>query len=184
MPSRSFRVLTLINFQSRLKIIEELVNKLRLLPHPEGGYYRETYRSDGLIKEFDLGNGQTGNRNYCTAIYFLLTQGNFSAFHRIRQDEIWHHYQGGAIRLHMIDPIGQYQEILIGNDLDKGQHPQFVVPAGYWFASEVVQDGAYALVGCTVSPGFDFADFELAKADELSGRWPQYEELFRRLSRS
>lgn len=164
--------------------IQFLVRELNLLPHPEGGYYRETYRSPGVIPDFDLGNGQSSQRNYSTAIYFLLTQGNFSAFHRIRQDEVWHHYQGNAIRLHMIDPLGQYTEVLVGNDIEKGQHPQYMVPAGYWFASEVEEGGHYALTGCTVAPGFDFADFELANADQLINRWPQYRELIQRLTRS
>ncbi|WP_342750402.1 cupin domain-containing protein [Aureitalea marina] len=132
--------------------IQQLVQQLRLLPHPEGGYYRETYRSDGLVSDFDLGNGQQAVRNYSTAIYFLLTQGNFSAFHRIRQDEVWHHYKGDSIRLHMIDPLGEYSEVKIGKDIASGEQLQFMVPAGYWFASEVEQDGQYALVGCTVAP--------------------------------
>ena len=173
-----------LNSLISLDSIQQLVNSLRLLPHPEGGYYRETYRSPGIINDFDLGNGQSARRNYSTAIYFLLTRGNFSAFHRIRQDEVWHHYQGDAVRLHMIDPLGQYSVVSVGNDLEQGHHPQYMVPAGYWFASEVEEGGRYALTGCTVAPGFDFADFELATAGELSSRWPQYGELIQRLTRS
>lgn len=164
--------------------IEELVHKLDLLPHPEGGFYKETYRSDGVIPQKELGDEFSGPRNYCTGIYFLLTEGNFSAFHKINQDEMWHFYEGDPLRVHMIDRTGTYTFQDIGLDLDAGQLPQCTVPAGVWFASEVANAGNYSLVGCTVSPGFDFDDFELPSRSKLIGLFPDHKEIISRLTRA
>jgi uncharacterized protein len=157
--------------------IANWVEQLELLPHPEGGYYKETYRSASMV---DV-DGFEGNRNLATGIYFLITEGNFSAFHRIKSDEMWHFYAGDPLIVHVIHPNGTYESLTIGNDLTKKQRPQGLVPAGAWFASETLGD--YALVGCTVSPGFDFQDFELAKRDELSQLFPAHREIIERLTR-
>lgn len=159
-----------------------LIRDYNLLPHPEGGYYKESYRSAINIPVDDLGQGFTGERSLSTAIYFLLLQGNFSAFHRIRSDECWHFYEGDPLWVHIIHPDGQLQTITLGPGEDARY--QWVVPAGCWFASEVAAGGAYAFVGCTVSPGFDFTDFELARRAELVDRFPAHAELIRRLCRS
>lgn len=164
--------------------VEYLVSKLELLPHPEGGFYKETYRSDGVIQKEELADEFSGPRNYCTGIYFLLTEGNFSAFHKINQDEMWHFYEGDPLRVHMIDVNGTYSYQDIGLDLDIGQLPQFIVPAGVWFASEVSDGGNYSLVGCTVSPGFDFDDFELASRRDLMNNFPEHKALISSLTRS
>ena len=142
--------------------IKKLVDTLKLLPHPEGGFYKETYRSDAVIPSSVLGSDFIGDRNYCTAIYFLLTSDNFSAFHRIKQDEIWHFYEGSPLYVHVINDKGLYTRHTVGLDIENGSLPQLVVPAGAWFASSVKDKDSYSLVGCTVSPGFDFNDFELA----------------------
>ncbi len=163
--------------------IQQLVKKLQLEPHPEGGFFRETYRSEGFVSENQLSNGFVGDRNYATCIYFLLVSGNFSAFHRIKQDEIWHFYSGSPILLHTICPNGNYELIEIGNNLDAGEVPQFVVPANYWFASEVKNPDSYSLAGCTVSPGFDFRDFELPSRSELVSLFPEHEKAIARLTR-
>ncbi len=163
------------------KTIQILTAHLELIPHPEGGFYKETYRSEGQVKDPYLG---AETRSFSTAIYFLLVSGNFSAFHRIRQDEMWHFYDGKAIDLHIISQQGVYSLVKIGNDFSSGEVPQYVVKAGDWFASEVSTINAYSLAGCTVSPGFDFADFEMAKADELTREFPQYAEIISRLTRS
>jgi predicted cupin superfamily sugar epimerase len=157
--------------------IRELVDRLQLKPHPEGGFYREIYRSEGVIGNRELGPAFEGSRNYATGIYFLLTAGNFSAFHRIRQDEVWHFYKGAPLDLHIISPGGERLSHVVGNEIMAGQHPQVTVPAGCWFASGVRGAGSYSLVGCTVSPGFDFRDFELAKRNELVKLYPQHSEL-------
>lgn len=166
-----------------MKSYDQIIDRLQLMPHPEGGFFRETYRSVWEIKQESLGTEFNGVRNYSTAIYFLLTSDMFSAFHRIRQDEVWHFYDGSPISLHVISPDGEYSETIIGNDIEKGEHPQFVVPAGYWFASNVKNENDFSLVGCTVSPGFDFKDFELAVRGELINKFPAHEQIITKLTR-
>lgn len=163
--------------------IQELVEQLELTEHPEGGFYKETYRSEGTIPQGELGKYFSGDRNYSTGIYFLLTSGNFSAFHRIKQDEMWHFYEGDPLIIHMIDEKGSYSSQVIGLDLSNGQVPQFVVPKDVWFASEVLDKGTYSLVGCTVSPGFDFEDFELADRETLSNKFPDHKNIIERMTR-
>lgn len=162
--------------------IKELITTLNLQEHPEGGFYKETYRSEGLIPKSQLSPEFSGDRNYCTGIYFLLTSDNFSGFHRINQDEMWHYYEGSPLVVHMIDKQGNYSLQKIGLDLEDQQVPQFVVPKGVWFASEVLEPDAYSFVGCTVSPGFDFADFELAVKKLLSDEFPEYSQIIDRLT--
>ncbi|WP_298758348.1 cupin domain-containing protein [uncultured Psychroserpens sp.] len=162
--------------------IQQIIKQLELQPHPEGGYFKETYRSSGEIKNDSLGDNYNGQRNYSTCIYFLLTSDNFSALHRIKQDEIWHFYDGSPIRLHVISESGIHTEHLIGNDLNKGEVPQYIVPSGCWFAAEVIDKNAYSLVGCTVSPGFSFEDFELKSRTELIALFPDKETIITRLT--
>lgn len=161
----------------------QLIKILNLKKHPEGGFYKETYRSEGVIPSEVLSKDINGDRNYCTGIYFLLISDNFSAFHRIKQDEMWHFYEGSPLVVHMIDKEGNYSLQKIGLDLEDGQVPQFVVPKGVWFASEVMKPDSYSLVGCTVAPGFDFADFELAEKDSLISEFPKYSKIIDRLTR-
>ncbi len=166
-----------------VQVIEELVQTYSLLPHPEGGYYKETYRSKDTVVS---GSGMIrfgGERSMSTAIYFLITAGNFSAFHRIKSDEIWHFYAGGALIVHVLHDGGQYQQIKIGNNLAAGEVFQAVVPAGAWFASECAPEKDFSFVGCTVSPGFDFTDFELANAEALIKSFPEQAALIQRLCR-
>jgi predicted cupin superfamily sugar epimerase len=157
------------------------IRKLALLPHPEGGYYRETYRSEGGIPAQTLPPPFKGERAYSTAIYFLLEEGNFSAFHRIASDEIWHFYAGDELQVYVIRESGELETIRLGNDPEKGQLFQHVVPAGLWFASRV--EKGFALAGCTVAPGFDFTDFEMAERTDLLRKYPQHEQLILELTR-
>ena len=159
------------------------IQKLRLEPHPEGGYFRQTYRSDVVIAREALPSGFTGARAASTAIYFLLEGENFSAFHRLRSDEVWHFYTGSPVVVHLIQRDGAYSSILLGCDLEAGQVPQAVVRAGCWFASHVADWKSFAVVGCTVAPGFDFQDFEMGKRAELMARFPRQRELIERLTR-
>lgn len=163
--------------------IQQIVDKLNLLPHPEGGFYRETYRCKDIIPQSVLGDNFGSDRNVSTCIYFMLVSGNFSAFHRIKQDEFWHFYRGSALLLYMISPEGKLSTVKIGGDILNGEIPQFVVPAGYWFAAEVAAENSYSLVGCTVAPGFDFADFELADVNKLCEMFPEHKEIIKRLGR-
>ena len=160
--------------------IEFLAAHFQLLPHPEGGFYKENYRSKQLLQP----QGFAGERAYATAIYFLLTTAGFSAFHRIKSDEGWHFYEGAALNVHVIHPDGQYQLLKLGGNLQAGQVYQATVPAGSWFASEVTENGHYAFVGCTVAPGFSFEDFELAEQAALVRQFPQHAPLIGRLTRA
>ena len=159
------------------------IDKLNLIAHPEGGYYRETYRAELSIPKAGLPSQFPGPRLVSTAIYFLLDGENFSAFHRLRSDELWHFYSGSPITVHVIEPGGGGSEILLGSDLDAGEVLQAVVKAGCWFASRVRDPKSFALAGCTVAPGFDFADFELGKRAELVRLYPHHRKLIELLTR-
>lgn len=163
--------------------INELVTKLDLQEHVEGGFYKETYRSSGIIAKGSTTEDFDGDRNYSTGIFFLLTSDTFSAFHRIKQDEMWHFYEGSPITVHMIDELGSYSFQRLGTDLNGGELPQFIVSKDTWFASEVEDPNSYCLAGCTVSPGFDFADFELAERKELINIFPEFKDVIHRLTR-
>jgi uncharacterized protein len=143
----------------------ELIRSLGLAPHPEGGLYRECFRSSLTV------DTPRGPRSASTAIYYLLRAGERSLFHRVQSDEIWHHYAGAPLRLHLL-PVGEV-ELAMG---------QAVVPAGAWQAAEPM--GAWTLVGCTVAPGFDFADWELGKREELLREFPSEAARIERLTRS
>ena len=157
------------------------IHHLGLSPHPEGGYYRVTYKSDLTIVRSALPSSYQGDRSASTAIYFLLDEGNFSAFHRIASDEVWHFYAGSSLVVYVIDPEGNYSELHLGSD--EGEEFQAVVKAGCWFASRVRDAAGFALVGCTVAPGFDFADFELGVRSELIRAFPAHRKLIEELTR-
>lgn len=161
--------------------VATLVQRFNLKPHPEGGFYCETYRSTELIASTALPDRFTGDRYFSSAIYFLLEKGNFSAFHRIKSDECWHFYSGDPLWIHVLYEDGRAETITLGNTEDAVC--QYVVPAGCWFASETTPTGVFSLVGCTVAPAFDFADFELAKAEKLIRNYPAHQNLIQRLCR-
>jgi hypothetical protein len=156
---------------------------LELRRHPEGGWFRETYRSEELITRTALPSRFGGDRTFSTAIYFLLESEDFSALHRIKQDEVFHFYDGSALTLHVIDPQGSYTTVKVGRDLARGERPQTVVRAGSVFGATVSDPGSYGLVGCTVAPGFDFADFTLPGRGELCRQFPQHRQVIERLTR-
>ena len=162
---------------------QDWIDRLNLQPHPEGGFFRETYRATLTLPQSAL-PGHTGARAASTAIYFLLTGDQFSAFHRIRSDELWHFYAGSSLIVHVIQPGGDYLQLLLGSNTDQGEQFQAVVPAGCWFGSSLRQPDTYALVGCTVAPGFDFADFEMAKREALAAQYPQHRSIIARLTRA
>lgn len=166
-----------------MSTVQKIINQLKLQPHPEGGYFKETYRSAGIIKQEHLSSKFKGDRNYCTGIYFLLTSDSFSAFHKINQDEMWHFYKGQSLTLHIISPEGTYSKVKIGNNLEQNEAPQFTVPAAHWFAAEVTHINSFSLVGCTVAPGFDFQDFEMPKRDLLLSLFPQHSKIITQLTR-
>lgn len=162
---------------------QQYVAHLQLQPHPEGGYFKETYRSHELIQHNCLPERFTGNRSFSTAIYYLLQQGDFSAFHKIKSDECWHFYAGSCLLIHVIETIGNYYCVKLGSDIINGETFQFVVPEGAWFAAEPAANESFSLAGCTVSPGFDFEDFEMADKEQLLKEYPLHSKLIERLCR-
>jgi predicted cupin superfamily sugar epimerase len=156
-----------------------LVKSLGLAPHPEGGFYRETWRSPLVVPAVGKDGGA---RAASTAIYFLLPAGTFSAFHRVTSDEAWHHYDGDPLDLHLIDARGHHEVVVLGREFARGERPQHVVQAGTWQAA-APRGERYALAGCTVAPGFDFADFEMPPRAELVARFPAHAEIVARLTR-
>jgi predicted cupin superfamily sugar epimerase len=158
---------------------EEIKTLLRLEPHPvEGGWYRRTYTSEGKL-EFDHGARAVG-----TAIYYLLEEGTFSEMHRIASDEIFHFYVGDPVEMLQLLPDGSSAVLTLGPDLEAGQRPQILVPAGVWQGEWLLAGGKLALFGCTVTPGFDFADYESGIYAELAAKWPAEAEKIRKLTRS
>jgi predicted cupin superfamily sugar epimerase len=150
----------------------EWIKRLRLRKHPEGGYFRETFRSDGKVAV----QGYKGKRNLATAIYYMLTGKEFSAFHRVKSDELWHHYAGGSLTLYVIK-----NEKMSRFTLGKAarQAPQVTIEGGCWTAASI-KSGSYCLVGCTVSPGFDFRDWELGTKARLAAAYPKHEKIIKR----
>ncbi len=159
------------------------IKYLQLLPHPEGGYFRETYRSEEFIPRSSLPERFSGARSFSTAIYFLLAGTDFSALHRIKSDEVWHFYDGSSLTVHVIDPQGDYSALKVGRNIAAGEMPQAVVKAGSYFGATVNDIESYALAGCTVAPGFGFADFELPGRQRLLELFPQHREIIARLTR-
>jgi predicted cupin superfamily sugar epimerase len=160
--------------EQAMKTAQYYIDHLGLIPHPEGGWYRETYRSDVSV----------GGRAVATGIYFLLTSENISHLHKIDAQEMWHFYAGDPLTVHMINEAGDYSTLSIGPDLEAGQVFQAVVPSGVWFGSTVDKTGGFALVGCTVSPGFEFEGFELAQREALCATYPQHSDVIKRLTPS
>ena len=156
-----------------------IVRALGLMPHPEGGFFRETFRSADL--PFELPG--RGARSASTLIYFLLEAADFSAFHRVRSDEVWHHYLGAPIELHTLDPAAGHRVTRLGSRLETGERPQAVVPADVFQAARLAEPG-FALCGCTVSPGFDFDDFELTSRSVLETLFPKAQAIIAELTRA
>lgn len=163
-----------------MKRVDDLVQRLELSPHPEGGFYKQTYKDDGKVTGYD-GIGLNSPHAASTAIYFLMTEGNFSALHRLKQDEVWHFYEGSSLSVHVIEADGTHREIRLGSNLDAGEMYQAIVKRGTIFGSCV--DEGYALVGCTVAPGFEFEDFELIPKEELLEAYPEHQQLIEKLTR-
>ena len=159
------------------------IERYHMQQHPEGGYFAETYRAAEQVPHAALPDRFGGNRSFSTAIYFLLESHQYSALHRIQADELWHFYAGDPLEVFVIHPASGALEIIrLGPDPEAGEVFQAVVSAGAWFGSRPAAGAAYSLVGCTVAPGFDFADFELADRAVLLAEFPQYEELIRQLT--
>ena len=160
----------------------DIIRQLGLQPHPkEGGYFRETYRSTESIAADALPSRYGGMRQFGTAIYYLLTPTTFSAVHRLGSDEVFHFYQGGPVRMIQLFPDAEAKTIVLGPDLEAGHQLQVVVPQGVWQGS-FLESGDYGLLGCTVAPGFDYADYEHGDRDALLAEYPAFAEWITRLT--
>lgn len=163
------------------KQAEDWIEFLDLIKHPEGGWFRETYRSSESIDSRHLPARFNGERSFSTAIYFLLKSAEFSAFHKIKQDELWHFHCGSSLVLHIIDENAKYQQQLLG--LHNDENPQIVVKAGCLFAAKVIDPDSYTLVSCTVAPGFEFDDFEMPSRKRLLDLYPQHKSVIMKLTK-
>jgi predicted cupin superfamily sugar epimerase len=162
---------------------EYWIRSLDLQEHPEGGYFHETYRSDEFIESACLPDRFGGRRSFSTSIYFLLRGDQRSLLHRLKADETWYFHDGAALIVHCITPEGEYREHRVGLNIEAGEHPQLTIGAGNWFGATVADSDGYALVGCMVAPGFDFADFEMAERKRLIAEFPQHRALIERLTK-
>ena len=164
---------------------EDVKKLLGLQPHPrEGGWYVRTYEAAELVAADAFADGRyAGARRIGTAIYYLLEPGTFSEMHRLRSDEVFHFYAGNAVEMLQLREVGSGARVVIGNDLLRGQRPQVVVERGVWQGSQLVEGGRWALLGCTVSPGFEFEDYETGMREQLCAEWPEFVGEIRALTR-
>jgi predicted cupin superfamily sugar epimerase len=157
---------------------QKIITLFNLKLHSEeGGYFIETYRSSETISEKALPGRYKGGRSFGTAIYYLLTPKTFSSVHRLQSDEIFHFYLGGPVEMLQLWPDGSGKVLTLGSDILNGMLPQVVVPGGVWQGARLLKNGGFALLGTTVSPGFEFADYESGRRDELIKSYPQFREL-------
>lgn len=155
---------------------EDYIKQLQLTAHPEGGYYKETYRSENVIQA----NGFDGNRSVATSIYFLLRDNEKSHLHRIKSDEQWYFHAGDVLEIIVLHE-GKFSIQLLGTNIEKGEALHVTVPAGAWFGSRVKEQTGFVLVSCVVAPGFDFTDFELATYKKISREFPAYDSLLKEM---
>jgi hypothetical protein len=153
-----------------------LIENLELEPHKEGGYFKEIYRSDEILTPECLPERYTESRNLYTNIYFLLQEYDFSAFHKLQSDELWHFCEGDPINIYVLTHEG-LQTITLGSEVAKGQFHQYLIKRGHWFAAELTRKDGYCLAGCTASPGFEYDDLELANRKDLINEFPKYAQI-------
>ena len=159
------------------------IEKLQLEPHPEGGYFKETYRSGTRIPPQCLPEKYSGDRNSATSIYFLLDRFQFSSFHILKSDELWFYQYGDAVQIYMLNDQDGLQTITLGPDPDQQQRLQVIIPAGTAFGADVINNSSFSLMGCVVTPGFTFNDFELLSRDFLLNKYPRHKDLIIRLTK-
>lgn len=162
---------------------EYWIEKLNLLSHPEGGYYREVYRSEGVIPQNCLPQEYKGERNYATSIYFLLGHEDISSFHRLKSDELWYYHSGETLSIYIIDNSGSLSIKKLGPNIEEGDQFQVIIPAGSIFGAKINSGKNYTLMGCAVAPGFNFSDFELMANKTLHKIYPQHKEVINMLTK-
>lgn len=164
------------------KKVKAIIDQLNLEAHPEGGYFKEEYRSEGTIHPGSDETVYPAGRNFATSIYYLLEGTDTSSFHRIRSDETWHFYTGSSATIHIIHPDSLYEARYLGPELSKGQSYQITIPGRSWFGVSVDKKDSFMLAGCTVAPGFDFKDFEMGDPYKLKQAFPEHTAIIDQLS--
>ena len=164
------------------KKAKEYIKKLQLKPHPEGGYYKELYRAGELILPDHLPTRFKSSRTFSTSIYFLLEGKQISTIHRLKADELWHFYDGSTLIIYIIDESGELRKLKLGSNVEDGEMFQVQIKNNNWFGAELLDKSSYALIGCTVSPGFEFEDFELGDKIELSKKYPEHKNIILKLT--
>jgi len=158
------------------------IKHLELIPHPEGGYYKETYQSNIIIGEEYLLDSHVGSRKSSSLIYYLLKGNEYSHFHRLKSDELWIYQQGDSLKIHIINDEGELTTKILGLNVEIGEVLQVLVPANCWFAAELINENTYILLSCMVTPGFVFKDFELANKGDMMNKYEEHSELINRLT--
>lgn len=156
------------------------IQHLDMKPHPEGGFYRETYKSGIEISNSVLPHGFPGPRRLVTSIYYLLRSGEISRLHRLRSDELWYYHFGSSLKIIMINQEGQKTSKILGSRPDRAEHLQILIPAGTIFAAEITEQNSYSVFGCMVSPGFEYQDFELFNKEDLIQAYPKHASIIER----
>ena len=154
------------------------IKYLNLTAHPEGGYFNENYRNSS---ELNIDEKYSGKRNLATSIYYMLEYGQFSKLHRLKSDEIWYFHHGAPLKVHVFNN-NLYQSYVLGTNLNESQLLQLIIPAGAIFGAEVLETNSFAILGCMVSPGFHFDDFEILKAEKVLAIFPEHKTIIEKLT--
>ena len=165
-----------------MKSADYYIKRLELSPHSEGGYFKETYRSKGVIKKDALPNDFQSDHCYSTFIYYLLKSSDISKFHRIKSDEQWHFFEGSSLIVLALRENDEFLKFKLGRDLENNEMFSCVIPANSWLAAYPREKDSFSLLGCTVAPGFEYEDFELAEKEELLKQFPEYEAIIKKLT--
>jgi predicted cupin superfamily sugar epimerase len=162
---------------------DDLIHSLKLLPHPEGGFYKEIYKSEE--KTSDLPERYSGHfRNFGSSILYLLKGNQYSVFHKLLSDEIWHFYEGCPLELYVISEDGLLKTHILGNDINHGGNYQVIIKHSQWFAAKPVDPQGFTLSGCTVAPGFNFLDFQMGEREDLLKKYPQHHSIIIEFTRA
>lgn len=162
--------------------VNNIIKFLELIPHPEGGYFREVYKCEELIFQDALPSRYNGNRSFLTSIYYLLKNNDISRFHVLLSDEMWYFHMGSSVIIHQINFDGSYNKYLLGSNYLLGEKPHILVKKNTWFGAEVKNKDSFSLVSCAIAPGFEFSDFKLADRNELLAKYPQHIDLIIKLT--
>lgn len=161
--------------------VADFVDKLGMQAHPEGGYFAEIYRNSTVIAPEILEKNYSGERSLATSIYYMLKADQVSKLHQLKSDELWYYHHGSPLLVHVFFE-DTYTSHILGIDVNKGQHPQIIIPAGAIFGAEVIDKASFTLVGCVVTPGFHFNDFRLVSRDEMLELYPGYNSIINKLT--